>query len=398
MKYLEEKRNDLITRAEEVLNLAKTEERELTAEEAQELEGIKTEVDSIKRTITLDDAFKAETKMELKTEGEEPKEEKLEERAIKVGEEIINVREDEYRAFEDYIRNDRTATNLTKSDNGAVIPTTVVDWIIRKVYNICPILERSQKYNVKGTVQIPFYPADANNINVAYAEEFTQLTSSSGKFGSVTLTGYLAGALTKVSRSLVNNSNIDIVAFVVDEMAYAIKRFIEHELLIGTPATDYTTAKVLGLSTLTNGVVSGSASAITADDLINLHDAIKDEFQQNAIWIMSPATRTACRKLKDGVQRYMLQDDIALPFGASILGKPVYVSDNMPDIGDGGAVIYYGDMRGLATKFSEDINVQVLRERFADEHADGVIGWFEFDAKVADEQQIAKLTMKNGSV
>jgi hypothetical protein len=37
--------------------------------------------------------------------------------------------------------------------------------------------------------------------------------------------------------------------------------------------------------------------------------------------------------------------------------------------------------------------MQVLRERFADEHADGIIGWFEFDSKVEDQQKIAKLVM-----
>ena len=390
-KYLDEKRNDLITRAEEVLNTAKTEERELTAEEVKELEDIKDSVHRIKETLRCEEDFKGLEKKE------EPQEVSMETRAIAVGNTTINVREDEYRAFDAYIRGHERdgATNLTKSDNGAVIPTTVVNWIIRKVYDICPILERSQKYNVKGNLQIPYYPADSNKITVAYAEEFTQLTSSSGTFGSVTLTGYLAGALTKVSRSLMNNSNIDVVAFVVDEMAMAMKRFIEHELLIGTPASGSgNPAKVLGLSTLSNGITTAS---ITADKVIELHDRIKDEFQTNAIWIMSPATRTALRKLKSNTGYYLLNDDISTPFGASILGKPVFVSDNMPDIGDGGAVIYYGDMRGLATKFNEEINIQVLRERFADEHVDGVIGWFEFDAKVVDEQQIAKLTI-GGSV
>ena len=278
---------------------------------------------------------------------------------------------------------------MTKTDNGAVIPTTIVDWIIKKVYDICPILEKSQKYNVKGNLQVPFYPADANNITVTYAEEFEELTSTSGKFDSVTLTGFLAGALTKVSRSLMNNSQIDIVAFVVDEMAYSIKRFIEGELLNGT------NGKVDGLSTLSNGIESASSTAITADEVIKLHDTIKDEFQGNAMWIMSPKTRTALRLLKDNMGRYMLQDDISLPFGTSLLGKPVYVSDNMPDMEAGKVAIYYGDMRGLGTKFSEEINIQVLRERFATQHCDGVIGWFEFDAKVVDEQQIAKLTMKS---
>ena len=66
----------------------------------------------------------------------------------------------------------------------------------------------------------------------------------------------------------------------------------------------------------------------------------------------------------------------------------------MPEIGAGNTAIYYGNMKGLATKFNEEVSVQVLREKFADEHAVGVIGWFEFDSKVQDAQQIAKLVCK----
>lgn len=392
-KILEERKNDLITRAEEILESAKAEERELTDDEAQELAEIRDDVKKIKEKLGIEDDMREMLEGETKEDDTPQEEERVEERAIKVGSDTLNIREADYIEFDRIIRD---ATNMTKGDNGAVIPTTIVSWIIRKVYDICPILERSQKFNVKGTLQIPYYPYDSNHINVAYAEEFSALTSSSGKFGSVTLTGFLAGALTKVSRSLVNNAQVDVVAFVVDEMAYAIKRFIEHELLIGTPADDYSEAKVLGLSTLQNKVTTASASAITLDDIIKVHDKIKDEFQTNAIWIMSPATRTALRMLKSNTGYPLLNDDVSTPFGATLLGKPVYVSDNMPNIGAGNDVIYYGDMKGLATKFNEEINVQVLRERFADEHAIGVIGWFEFDGKVCDEQQIAKLTMGNG--
>ena len=171
-------------------------------------------------------------------------------------------------------------------------------------------------------------------------------------------------------------------------MADAIKRFIEHELLIGT------SNKVTGLSTLTNKVETATATAITADEIIDLHDAVKDDFQNGAIWIMSSKTRTALRKLKDAEGRYILNDDVSSPFGNTLLGKPVYCSDNMPEIGAGNTAIYYGNMKGLATKFNEEVSVQVLREKFADEHAVGVIGWFEFDSKVQDAQQIAKLVCK----
>ena len=270
---------------------------------------------------------------------------------------------------------------------GKLIPTTIVQYIIRKVYDICPILERSQKFNVRGKLDIPKYPADNNNITVAYQEEFSPLVSSSGSFNTVTLDGFLAGCLTKVSRSLINNLQFDIVGFVVREMAYAITRWIEGELLNGT------SGKITGLSDLTNGITAAAQNAITADEVVKLHDKIKDQFQRNAIWIMSPATRTALRLLKSSTGYYLLNDDISTPFGTSLLGKPVYVSDNMHEIAAGNTAIYYGDMMGLATKFNENMNIEVLRERYADEHAYGVIGWLEFDAKVIDEQQIAKLTM-----
>ena len=172
-------------------------------------------------------------------------------------------------------------------------------------------------------------------------------------------------------------------------MAYAIKRFIEHELLVGT------SGKVTGLSTLTNGITAGATTAITADEVVRLHDANKDDFQANAIWIMSPATRTALRTLKSTTGYYLLNDDLSTPFGTSLLGKPVYVSDNMPDMGAGNVAIYYGDMRGLATKFSENMEIEVLREKYATQHAVGVVGWLEFDSKVEDNQKIAKLVMAN---
>lgn len=390
MKHLIEKQNDLITRAEEVLNKAKEEKRELTPDEAQELAEIRDDVRKIKETLKLDDDFRELMPKEKKAEGEPAKEEievKAEEEAR-----AKEKAEQECRAFENFIRgrvvNERAGELTPASGSGqALIPTTIANRIIKKVYDICPILDRSSKYNVKGNLDLPYYDTTTSNITVAYQQEFVAVTSCNGSFTSITLTGYLAGALSKISRSLINNAQFNIVDFVVDEMAYAIKRFIEGELLNGT------VGKVTGLSTLTNSLTAGSATAITADEVIQLHDAIKDEFQNGAIWIMSPSTRTALRMLKDNMGRYMLQDDISLPFGTSLLGKPVYVSDNMPNMAAGNTAIYYGDMKGLATKFSEDINIEVLREKYADEHAVGVIGWFEFDSKVEDAQKIAKLVM-----
>ena len=391
-KELKEKMNDLITRAEDVLGTAEAEKRELTEAEAEELAEIRDDVKAIRKQIELmGDFADFKKEEEVKVEDQEGETEMTEEEKMK------EVETEEKRALADYIRGisnslETRSGEITPDSGsaGALIPTTVVNYIIKKIYDICPILERSQKFNVKGNVDVPYYPTDGNNITVAYQEEFSELASTSGKFGVVPLKGFLAGALTLVSRSLINNTGIDIVGFTVDEMAYQMKRFIEHELLIGTTSP---TAKVRGLSTLTNLLTAQSATAITADEVIQVHDMVKDEFQQNAMWVMSPSTRTALRTLKDGMGRYLLQDDISLPFGTSLLGKPVYVSDNMPQIATGNKVLYYGDFRGLGTKFSEDINIEVLRERYADQHAYGIIGWFEFDGRVINEQMLAGLKM-----
>lgn len=384
-KELMEKKNDLITRAECVLNKAKEEKRELTEDEAAELAEIRDNVRKIIEFMKLDDDFRELGGMEKKPE---PKGEMevTEEEKKKV------VEEQEQRAFEAYVRgivlNERDANNLDMTGGNALIPTTILNKIVKKVYESCPILERSSKYNVKGNLDIPYYGEDSTDlVQVAYQQEFVELTSNVGTFTSITLTGYLAGALTLVSRSLLNSQNFNLTQFIVDHMAYAIKRFIEGELLNGTAS------KVAGLSGVTQIQTAAATNAITADEVIKLHDMVIDDFQSNAIWIMSRQTRTALRLLKDDMGRYMLQDDISLPFGTSLLGKPVYVSDNMPEIGAGNTAIYYGDMSGLATKWVEEMNIEVLREKYATQHAIGVVGWLEFDSKVENAQKIAKLVM-----
>lgn len=387
-KELNEKKNDLITRAEDVLNKAKEEKRELTEAEAEELAEIRDNVRRIMKTLELKGEFD-------KMEGQDIEKEALpkdEER--KCGDEEKRAL-DEEKAFENYIRGTVTnerATNLTPASNsgGVTIPTTIANRIIKKVYDMSPILQKSTKYNVKGKLELPYYDESTQAITVAWATEFQELESNVGKFTNITLTGYLAGALSLISRSLINNSQFDIVAFVVDRMAYDISRFIENALLNGS-------GDVTGLSTVSNVVTANTT--ITADDLITVQGKVKDVFQANAIWIMNEETRTALRQLKSQTGSYLLNEvyDLSSPFKSTLLGKPVYVSDNMPTVANGVTAIYYGDMTGLATKFSEDINIEVLREKYATQHAYGVVGWLEFDSKIEDPQKISAIKM-SGSV
>lgn len=387
LKGLIEKRNDAISQMETLEQTIETEERAFTEEERTEFDNLAKSVESLTSTINrireLEDKKEkeevpADEGTETKTEDEEEKEKK----------------ENDERAFANYIRGiveERAESSLTKAENGAVIPTSIADRIISKVYEICPIFEKSDRYNVKGNLDLPYYDEETTAIEVKYANEGETPESSSGKFKSIQLTGYLASALTKISKSLINNSDFDLVNYVVNKMAEAISRFIERELLIGTEG------KIEGLSTLSNIVTTEKTNAITTDDLIELDDSIKDIFKKDAFYIMSKKTRTAIRKLKDENGRYLLQDDINSAFGSVLLGKDVYVSDNMPEIGAGNTVIYFGDYKGLASKMPKEIELEILREKYADQHLLGVNAWLELDAKVQDEQRLAKLVVKGTS-
>ncbi|WP_157029119.1 phage major capsid protein [Clostridium saudiense] len=371
-KGLEEQRADLALELTRIVESVEAEQRAFTDEEIARVDEIKKEKEKIERTLILIEEQRDFNNIPAKKSASEE------------GLEL------EERAFANYIRGvveTRTATNLAVGDNGAVIPKTIAQKIIKKVYDISPIYQLATRYNVKGDLTIPYYDESSSAITTAYATEFTDLESSSGKFLNIELKGYLAGALTKVSKSLLNNSNFDLISFVITAMAESIARFIEKELLKGSPS------KITGLSTVKQKVTAASATAVTADELIDVQEMVPDVYQAGAIWIMNKSTRSAIRKLKDNDGNYLLNKDVSAKWGYTLLGKDVYTSENMDAIATEKTSIYYGDMSGLAVKLSEDINIEVLREKYATQHAIGVVGWVELDSKIENEQKIAALVM-----
>lgn len=375
LKALIELRNAKLDEMKTMTAKAVEETRAMTEEEDGAFKALEAEVRSLDAMI---ERAKAVEGMGMKPveEKAEPGEAEHEERD---GLDMAEVR-----SLAAYIRDER-AGELSKTDNGAIVPKTIAAAIIKKVRDISPIYSMATHYNVKGTLAIPYYDETAGAVTVAWADEFTDLESKSGKFATIDLTGYLAGALTKVSRSLLNSQDFDLVSFVIDDMAEKIAQFLEKAIIEGD--------KVNGLKGVTAKVTAASQTAVTADELIQLQDTVKDAFQVGCIWVMNPATRTALRQLKDGNGRYLLQDDITAPFGHTLLGKPVYVSDAMPAMAASKDAVYYGDFSGLAVKSVEEPNIQVLHEKYATQHAVGIVGWLEFDAAVQDAQRLAKLEM-----
>ena len=380
LKKMRENREEKVKALENVLNAAKTENRAMTAEEQASFDAIEKEIADIDKTIEAEErAAKAKNTKETGDNGaEQATQEELEERAF-VKYVLGAAAGLEERAGE---------LNLTMANNGAIVPTSIANKIIKKVKDISPILSRATVYYMTGELKVPVYGASSgHDVKVAYSDDFTELTADAGKFTSVDLKGYMVGALTLIGRKLKTNAMFNVTDFIVNYMAEEIAAFLEGELLNGT------TSKMEGALSTTNEKTAAAAAAITADELIDLQAKVKQAFQSDACWIMHPETFTAVKKLKDGQSRYLLQDDFSGEFPYRLLGKPVFVSDNMPKIATGAKTVLYGDMSGLSVKIAEQLEIEVLREKYATQHAIGVVAWMEVDSKVTDSQRMAVLKM-----
>jgi HK97 family phage major capsid protein len=378
LKALMEKRTDLQNQLDAIVSKADTEVRAVNDEEKTEFDRLEKEIRAIDETVSLEERARGIEKKAAPT---------TEERAEAV----------EERAFLNYIKREcgvpvevrSGEQNFTMANNGAVIPTSIVNRIISTVKEMCPIFAKCTMFSVKGTLKVPVYGLanTTHDIAVGYQAEFTDITADAGQFTSVDLSGFLAGALTLLGKSVINNSEIDVTSFIVAEMGKKIALFLECELLNGT------TDKAEGALSTTNTMNAGSVSAITADNLIDLQAKVPTSYQANACWTMAPATFTAIRKLKYGDGKYLIQDSFtgATPF--TLLGKPVYLSDNMPAIGSAAKAVLYGDYSGLAVNMRQNIEMQVLNEKYATQHAVGLVSWFEFDSDVIDNQKLAALVM-----
>ena len=370
---MREKRNEVIAEMEAVVNAAAAEERSLTDDEITAYNGHRDELTRIDATIAaLENVRSAEREEEHQPEGDE----KL---------------TPEERSFLSYLRGEiRADVNTTKTNAGAVIPTTVADRIVEYVKNVSPIAEYATRYEGIGKITIA-YEDSTNALSASYVDDLTSADATAQKLLSVTLEGYMIRVPVKVSQQLLDNSQVDLIAYLVRRIGDTLAAKIEKEFLIGT------SGKVVGLAGgVTQTVTAASATAVTADELIDVQDAVPDIYQANGIWIMHPKMRTAIRKLKDSEGRYLLNFDLNAKWGYSLLSKPVYASDAMPEPAAGAKTIFYGDMSGLAC-IIRGLRVKVLSERFADENAIGIYGFAEIDAKVENAQKISVLTMKSAT-
>ena len=377
LKSLIEKRNSIVEEINNLFKGAETEKRALTEDEQATFDAKNAELKALDKTI--ESAREARSLTVMDDETPKTPEEKEEKRSTE---------ELEARAFETYLREQR-AGEMAKGTNGAVIPTTIANRIIDTVKQIAPIYALTTKFNVKGKLQ---FPVASGSITTGYQEEFTDIASSAVTFTNVELDGHLIGALSKVSVSLINNAQFDIVSYVVNKIAQSIAEFLEKELINGA-------TKIKGITDTSyegKGVVkveTATKDALTADDLIDTQAALKMNVQDGCAWLMNQAMLTKVRKLKDNNGQYILNPDLRAGFGFELLGKPVMISDEMP-----ADTAVYGNWSAMYVNIHEDINIRQLNEVYAAQHGVGFVAWAELDAKLVETDKFAKLVNKADAV
>jgi HK97 family phage major capsid protein len=382
MKALIEKRNDLIDEMDGIVNKANEETRAFSEDENTRYEAIKAEIAQIDKTLKATE----ETRGLEKTMVKEPENRSAEE----IRAEVITKEE---RAFVEYIKGIDTRA-LSASGQGVVIPQTIANRIIDTVKNMSPILAKATIWDVSGDLIVPSYDY-TQHVPAGYYTELATMTAQSANFGSVKLGNTIVAALALISKSLINRADVDIVPFIVNEIAKAVAYFLEKELLnnangsVGNGA-----AKLGGLANATQVLNGATTMVIDSAELVSLQLKLPQVYQADAAWIMHPNTLGYIQSLKSTTGKFLMGNTLSEGGLFTLLGKPVYVSDQMPQMGVGANEIFYGDFSGLHVKLTQGVQMQVLNERFADQYAVGVVAVVECDSAIVEPQKIAKYVGK----
>lgn len=207
-------------------------------------------------------------------------------------------------------------------------------------------------------------PIVASHGSGSWVEEENQIPESDDAFSQITLSAHKFATMIRVSRELLNDSAFDIAGYIAHEFVRRAGAAEEAAIISGDGSH-----KPYGLLHATygaeTGVTAASATAITADELIDLQHSLKSSYRRNACFIMNDATVAAIRKLKDGEGQYIWKTGLTEGAPDTIFNQKVLVTNSMPLIGAGNKVILYGDYSYYWLAEREGRSLERLNELYA---------------------------------
>jgi HK97 family phage major capsid protein len=227
----------------------------------------------------------------------------------------------------------------------------------------------------------------------AWLDEGEEFEESDSVFGQTSIGAYKLGTMIKVSDELLNDSIFNIESYIATEFARRIGAKEEEAFLIGDGE-----GKPTGIFNATGGaelgITAGSATAITADEIIDLVYSLKAPYRKNASFIMNDATIKAIRKLKDGQGQYLWQPSLTAGTPDTLLNRPVYTSAYAPILEAGAKTIAFGDFGYYWIADRQGRSFKRLNELFATSGQVGFLGSQRVDGKLILPEAIKVLQQK----
>lgn len=366
LKELIELRNEKIERLKEFKKIAET--RAISEDETKEYEEVTREITSLDQRIEI-----LETKEREFVNTEVDK--------LDVSQELREFLKNPSISLRAY---GTGAGNVFKaSDAGAIIPKTLSDKIIEKILAESDVLPKLTRYTLTGELLIPKF--DASTLSVAFYEEFAETVESNAQFTSIKLTTFRISGLLKIAQELIHNVKFDIESFLTSKIAESFRLFLEKSVVQGASGK----FDSLFTASTENTLTLAKKDTYSINDLIDLQAKLKSAFQSKAVFVMHKDTLTILRKLQDNNGQYYVLPDVTRGFGLQVLNTSILTTDYAP-----AGQVLYADLSTYGLCVSEEMNIQVLNEKFATQHAVGVSIHGQFGGKIVDEQAFALLKNK----
>ncbi|MFV0473511.1 MAG: phage major capsid protein [Pikeienuella sp.] len=179
----------------------------------------------------------------------------------------------------------------------------------------------------------------------------------------------------KASQRLLDDSAFDIEGWLAERIADRFTR-AENAAFVSGDGVDKPTG-FLTYSALPNedwawgsigyvpsGAAGDFAAAGPADAIVDLIYSLGAEYRVNASFVMNSKTAGAVRKMKDADGRFLWAESMAAGQPARLMGYPVVIAEDMPDIAADAAAIAFGDF-GAGYTIAERPDLRVMRDPYS---------------------------------
>lgn len=236
-------------------------------------------------------------------------------------------------------------------------------------------------------------PVVASKGSAAWVDEEGTYGESDDSFGQITLGAYKLGTLIKVSEELLNDSAFDLESYISAEFGRRLGTKEEEAFFTGDGS-----GKPTGILAATGGAELGkttaSATAITADEVIDLYYSLRVPYRKKAVWLMNDTTVSALRKLKDNQGQYLWEPSLVSGTPNKIIGCEVITSPFMPTIASGAKSIAFGDFSYFWIADRQGRTFKRLNELFSTTGQIGFLGNQRVDGKLILSEAIKVLQQK----